>query len=379
LKSNIVLTRELEDYSRWTDSEIQSRGRQLAREAAQVWIGPKEKVLREPEVGDDDEGPDRQELRRRFWTGLNDYLVAEHPDLPDFEGRPSWSIRLPSGIRHIGFDLRFSVRHHHVGIDVWFWREQSFPVWERIRTSPAPYNDIIQSEWGFEQVDGRTRARMFLNQSTVDARDESTWPELYRWLGNTLSLLYEKVAPKLREEMDQEEHRKGQTGEGVRTPAETKSPGDLTDTQKIQLEFWTLFQNRLLERKVVTSAQTPRPQYWFNVPLGRSQFVLSNTFNTYDEKIGVRVYLRSRVADVALNQLEQSRAQIEQEVGVPLLWNPNPGAADKTIGVYRDIKLADRDAWPQYCDWLVDMTEKFLRAFRPRVRAINLDQESTDD
>ena len=205
-QSNIVLTREVADHGRWTESEIQSRGRQLAREAAQIWIGPKEKVVRaEPDDADDDDGPGRHELQRRFWTGLNDYLVAEHPDLPDFEGRPSWTIRLPSGVRHIGFDLRLSLRHHQAGIDVWFWREQSIPVWERIRAAPAPYNESINMEWSFEQVEGRTRVRMFVNKLIGDARDETKWPEVYGWLGNILSLLYEKVAPKLREEMDRRE------------------------------------------------------------------------------------------------------------------------------------------------------------------------------
>ena len=105
-QSNIVLTRELATYDRWTDAEIRDRGRILAKEAAQIWIGPKEQVSRgEPEPGDDDETVGRQELRQRFWNGLNDYMVAEHPELPNFEARPSWTIRLPSGIRHIGIEL----------------------------------------------------------------------------------------------------------------------------------------------------------------------------------------------------------------------------------------------------------------------------------
>ncbi len=205
-QSNIVLTRELEGYDRWTEGEIQTRGHQLAKEAAQIWIGPKEQVVRaEPEADDDDEGPGRQELRRRFWSGLNDYLVAEHPDLPDFEARPNWTIRLPSGIRHIGFELRFSLRHHHAGIDVWFWRDASIPVWELIHNEPAAWNALIGAEWEFEQVEGRTRVRMFIDHSLTDLRIEASWPEVYPWLGEKLSLLYERVAPKLREAMDRHE------------------------------------------------------------------------------------------------------------------------------------------------------------------------------
>jgi hypothetical protein len=71
-QSNVVLTHELAGNNRWTDQEIQARGRQLAIEAVKIWIGPKEKFLRDEPDADDDEGPGRQELRRRFCGGLND-------------------------------------------------------------------------------------------------------------------------------------------------------------------------------------------------------------------------------------------------------------------------------------------------------------------
>lgn len=202
-QSNIVLTRELAAYDTWGETEIRNRGRLLAKEAAQIWIGPKEQIARpERETGDDDEGPGRYELRRRFWAGLNDYLVTEHPDLPDFEARPTWTIRLPSGIRHIGFELRLGLRHSSAGIDVWFWREASLPVWERIRASPNAYNEFVSADWGFEQIEGRQRARMFIDRPAEDLRNETSWPEVYRWLAEKLSLVYERIAPKLREEMD---------------------------------------------------------------------------------------------------------------------------------------------------------------------------------
>jgi hypothetical protein len=112
---------------------------------------------------------------------------------------------LPSGIRHIGLELRFSLRHCHAGIDVWFWREASFPLWEDIRLAPANYNAFIGEVWEFEQVEGRPRARMFINKPISEVRTESSWQELYRWLGEKLSLVYEKVIPTLREEMDRRE------------------------------------------------------------------------------------------------------------------------------------------------------------------------------
>jgi hypothetical protein len=128
--------------------------------------------------------------------------VSQHPELPDFEPRPNWTTRLASGVRHIGFELRFSLRHSHAGIDVWFWREASIPIWERIRKEPLAWNSLVGATWEFEQLEGRRRVRMFLNRTVSDTRNEELWPELYPWFGEKLSLLYEKVAPKLRAEMD---------------------------------------------------------------------------------------------------------------------------------------------------------------------------------
>lgn len=166
-------------------------------------MGPKEQISRpEQEPVEDDEGPGRRELRQLFWTALNDYFVAEHPDLPSFEARPSWTIRLPSGVRHIGIDLRFSLRHRYVGIDLWFWREASLPVWQRISASSDQFNQLLGARWEFEQVDGRSRARMFISAPIPELRKELSWPEAHRWFGEKLSLVYEKILPKLRDEMD---------------------------------------------------------------------------------------------------------------------------------------------------------------------------------
>jgi len=202
-QSNVVITRELAAYETWGEEQIRQRGRQLAQEAAEIWVGPKEQIARtEANHSDDEDTPGRHELRRRFWTGLSDYLATSYPDLPGFEIRPSATIRLASGLRHIGFELRLGIRQQNAGIDVWFWREASLPVWERIRESPDVYNVLIGATWEFERLQGsRPRAFMSINLEK-DVRHESSWPEVYEWLGQKLSVVYEVLSPKLRQEMD---------------------------------------------------------------------------------------------------------------------------------------------------------------------------------
>ncbi len=95
----------------------------------------------------------------------------------------------------------FGWPYSNVSIDVWFWRAASLPVWERIRLAPDSYNNLVGETWEFAWIEGQERVRMSLNHEG-EVRDEASWPALYQWLGEKLSLVYERVAPKLREAME---------------------------------------------------------------------------------------------------------------------------------------------------------------------------------
>jgi Domain of unknown function (DUF4268) len=158
-----------------------------------------------------------------------------------------------------------------------------------------------------------------------------------------------------------------------------KLAGDLTESQRLQLDFWTLYKQQLLAKKVVASTRTPMAQYWFDVPLGRTSIFLSCIANTTEGRIGVRVYLGGRVSDPALAQLTPQRGKIEAEIGSSLDWNPYPDKRDKTIGLFKKVDLDDRSKWPEYVDWLVDKTAKFRAAFMPRVKVLDLHQANLNE
>ncbi|MBK5958366.1 hypothetical protein CCR97_09100 [Rhodoplanes elegans] len=199
-QSNIVITRELASFDRWTDAQIEERGRRLAKDAGRIWKGPAEPVA-SSEVTDRGLA-DREVLRVRFWNDLRERFVLEHPEIPTFEPKGNWTVRLQSVIRHIGVELRFSFRRRQAAIDVWFWRTPSMPVWELVRSDPAPWNDLIEATWEFEKLEGRDRARMFISRPVPEPRNEATWPEVFDWFSEKAVLLVTRVSPRLREEMD---------------------------------------------------------------------------------------------------------------------------------------------------------------------------------
>ncbi len=161
---------------------------------------------------------------------------------------------------------------------------------------------------------------------------------------------------------------------GLSLGTHTVSGKPITETKKLQGEFWSAFRAQLLERKVLTSARKPRPQYWYNIALGRTGIHLSVVANTSENWTGIRVYMRARYnAQAALDQLLAQRKEIEDEIGTELSWDASGGARDKTILLRRPADLRKRDSWPDYLDWLVNMTSKFRKAFMPRVRGLELE------
>ncbi|MFC1600825.1 DUF4268 domain-containing protein [Candidatus Sumerlaeota bacterium] len=164
----------------------------------------------------------------------------------------------------------------------------------------------------------------------------------------------------------------------VSTISPGRGDGELTPTRKLQLEFWTQLREKLLNTGVIPSLQKPHPQYWYDVAVGRSDFVLSNIANTTQNRIGVRLYLSHRVADQALALLEREREDIEKEIGENLTWNPNPDLRDKTIGLFHPANLSDKDAWPEYLDWMVKYIVKFRKAFYERIRSLDLIQATVE-
>ena len=167
--------------------------------------------------------------------------------------------------------------------------------------------------------------------------------------------------------------------EAVRIANVWKDSGELSDTRKLQLEFWTAFGQKLLKDKIVASTHKPRPRYWFNVPMGRAGVYLSNIASPSENRIGVRIYMQNMIARAALSQLKSQREQIEAELEGKLMWDPNPNARDKIISLSIDADLSNREKWDEYLNWMVTKVRRFQEVFGPRIKKLDLSHDTVDD
>lgn len=151
--------------------------------------------------------------------------------------------------------------------------------------------------------------------------------------------------------------------QAVRQAARTLATGDLSDKRKFQLEFWNKFKDKLAKTKKIPSLQTPRPQYWFDITIGKANIYLSNTCNTEVNTVGVRIYIGNKISDKMLPFLESKKDEIESAIGQPLQWNPNPDNRDKVIMLLHSTDFNDPKKVDEALDWLVDYTIKFRETF----------------
>jgi hypothetical protein len=149
----------------------------------------------------------------------------------------------------------------------------------------------------------------------------------------------------------------------IRQAAKAKAGDDLTESKKFQLEFWTQFSDALAKTKQVPSVQKPRAQYWYDVSLGRSNIHLSNTCNTWEGKVGIRVYIANKIADKMYPFLESQKDKIEQQLGMSLTWNPNPDNKDKIVSITHHTDFKDKGRVDEAIKWLTDNTIKFRDTF----------------
>lgn len=142
----------------------------------------------------------------------------------------------------------------------------------------------------------------------------------------------------------------------------------LTETTRTQLEFWKNFKSRLLQSEDIQSLQTPRPKYWFDIPLGKSGIKLSNIFNVSKSELGVRVYISSKNVEDWLPYFLSHKEHAEQVIGEQILWDPNSENSDKIIVLYKTFNLNDKENWAEAIEWMTDKTIKFRRVFMDLIK-----------
>ena len=133
----------------------------------------------------------------------------------------------------------------------------------------------------------------------------------------------------------------------------------LSDTRKLQYEFWQAFTEYAYNKPEFSSSfgrRKVKPQHWYNLAVGSSDCHIALTANTQKKRLGVEIYIRDN-KDLFAKFLAE-KDTITEFLGVHLEWIE----AEKAC---RILTLSDGDikkspsTWNTLFDWFIAMALRF--------------------
>lgn len=156
---------------------------------------------------------------------------------------------------------------------------------------------------------------------------------------------------------------------------------ELTESKKLQLEFWRGFREYLIENSKVLKPTKPLPQHWMNIALGRSGFKLVAIAAVYSSESGD--YGKHEIrAEMEINDRQYSKQyyellvrekqQIEEDFGDLLTWYNPSDAKVCRIFALKTIKHLSAGNRDDLYLWLMTKLEILHKVFFDRVRKLDI-------
>ncbi len=152
-----------------------------------------------------------------------------------------------------------------------------------------------------------------------------------------------------------------------------KRSGELSEHRELQLRFWTAFRS-FMEQKSSIKCQKAWPQHWMNHSIGRSGIHLASVVSSWDSDKGIKspeirveLILDDDKSKEHFDMLDREKAQIESEIGEPLIWHNPSDKRMSRIYLKRSADFTVESLWPEQHAWLKENLEKFKQVVGRRV------------
>jgi len=138
-----------------------------------------------------------------------------------------------------------------------------------------------------------------------------------------------------------------------------KSVEGLTETKKLQLEFWQAFNDYAFNNPAFSSyfsKRKPQAQHWYDISVGSSDYRISLTVNTQKNRLGVALYISGNKGLFA--KFESQKAEISSFLGMKV--ECREGTKDCQILTLKDGSIKEgAGKWNLAFDWFMETAIKF--------------------
>ncbi len=158
----------------------------------------------------------------------------------------------------------------------------------------------------------------------------------------------------------------------VSSAVKSTSDGSLSQTQQVQLAYWTALRELIVAKGGVVNPTKAHPQGWIDFSLGRSGIWLCSSIRVRDKGVTVLLVIGTADSLAFYKLLEENRAEYDAKFGEPLEWLERPGHKQKHIRIWLpNADPQDRDDWPRQHEWIYDKLQRFHKTFSAAVKLLD--------
>ena len=153
----------------------------------------------------------------------------------------------------------------------------------------------------------------------------------------------------------------------------TPGDGELPETKRQQLQYWTAFKEFMDERKGPLKCQNGSPQHWVNMTLGRSGFWLTARVNSVKSRVSADFRVKTPHSKAPYQAFAIEKETIEKEFGSELEWRELPDNKESYVTTtLENADFRNQADWPRQFEWLAIKLEAMDKVFRERVKKLEL-------
>lgn len=141
----------------------------------------------------------------------------------------------------------------------------------------------------------------------------------------------------------------------------TIEAANLTETKKLQLDFWSSLRDYANENNYNVNFRKPNPQHWYDISFGSSDAHITLTVNTQKDEMACEIYIPD--SKETYNRYLENKEDIEKNIGDKLEWYELPDKKASRIKLTKPYSIQDKENWEEAFNWFIDKVRLFKVEF----------------
>lgn len=158
-----------------------------------------------------------------------------------------------------------------------------------------------------------------------------------------------------------------QPNDFIKESKNNKSAETMNKSQSERVEFWTLFNDHVIERGKPFNIHKATTDHWYNIAVGTSQACISVTLVNKDSYIGVELYIADNKA--LFDKLYEERDTIQEELRFELDWQRlDNSKASRILHKIKGLNFDDHSNYDKLIEEAIDKVIAMREVFKKRLK-----------